>query len=350
MNDLEFTVMPRGDGGENLSPADQQESEPEHQGPQEPQPPRSSGGFLEWILNHVKALMVGLLILGVLGVGGFYGYQYLNREPSTENEVSDQPDINVPEVSQDANVDTDKDGLTDEQEKLSATNPKKSDTDGDGLADGDEINVYLSDPLLVDTDSDGYEDGREAAGGYSPTSNASQKAGPEEIQKWTNAISQFGLHQPTQSTLKLAASSPTEQSVTYVNTVFGYSISLPSVLTYREDQEKRVVGIYVSGTLPDDPDLTTDPISLGVAVKVPNQTLKDWINLQYPISEYVTVEELTINSLEAVRLKGVKGESCAQDKTFIPRGSTILVLTWACTEHKAFGPYYEQIVQSFKFQ
>jgi hypothetical protein len=43
------------------------------------------------------------------------------------------------------------------------------DTDGDGLSDGAEVNLYGSDPLLADTDGDGLEDGDEVAVGLDPT-------------------------------------------------------------------------------------------------------------------------------------------------------------------------------------
>ena len=41
------------------------------------------------------------------------------------------------------------------------TNPTLEDTDGDGLNDGDEINVHFTEPLSVDTDEDGLSDGDE---------------------------------------------------------------------------------------------------------------------------------------------------------------------------------------------
>ncbi|HEY3295356.1 MAG TPA: OmpA family protein [bacterium] len=59
------------------------------------------------------------------------------------------------------NRDWDKDGLSNKDEKRLGTNPKKADTDGDGLTDGDEVHTYHSDPLKMDTDGDGLADGDE---------------------------------------------------------------------------------------------------------------------------------------------------------------------------------------------
>jgi hypothetical protein len=54
--------------------------------------------------------------------------------------------------------DSDNDGLTDAQEKILGTDPNKSDTDGDGLLDGEEYFVYFTNPLKADTDEDGISD------------------------------------------------------------------------------------------------------------------------------------------------------------------------------------------------
>ncbi len=48
------------------------------------------------------------------------------------------------------------------------TNPTEFDSDGDGLSDSDEINIYKTNPLLADTDGDDYPDGLEVSGGYNP--------------------------------------------------------------------------------------------------------------------------------------------------------------------------------------
>jgi hypothetical protein len=63
-----------------------------------------------------------------------------------------------------SNIDTDKDGLTDDEERLIGTDPKKADTDGDNVSDGDEVKKYKTNPLKADTDGDGFKDGEEIIG------------------------------------------------------------------------------------------------------------------------------------------------------------------------------------------
>ncbi|MDP2708988.1 MAG: hypothetical protein Q8O93_03000 [bacterium] len=50
----------------------------------------------------------------------------------------------------------------------SAAALKNKDTDGDGLSDYDELNLYGTSPYLADTDSDGLSDGQEIKGGTDP--------------------------------------------------------------------------------------------------------------------------------------------------------------------------------------
>jgi len=80
-------------------------------------------------------------------------------EPPVKDEViipnPGQPVIPVPSLEI---IDTDGDGLTDDEEAKLGTNPLKADTDGDGLSDYDEVMVYNTDPLLIDTDGDGLSD------------------------------------------------------------------------------------------------------------------------------------------------------------------------------------------------
>jgi hypothetical protein len=82
-------------------------------------------------------------------------------------------------------ADSDRDGLPDWKELSIGTDPQNPDTDGDGLADGAEVNTYHSNPLVRDTDGDGFDDGFEVATGFSPTDPAST---PDTISSIRTAV------------------------------------------------------------------------------------------------------------------------------------------------------------------
>ena len=66
-------------------------------------------------------------------------------------------------------VDSDNDGLTDYEEVIVyGTNPLSADSDNDYLTDYEEVMIYKTDPLNPDTDGDGYLDGEEVKNGYNP--------------------------------------------------------------------------------------------------------------------------------------------------------------------------------------
>jgi RHS repeat-associated protein len=68
--------------------------------------------------------------------------------------------------------DSDGDGLTDWDEiNVYHTDPHNPDTDGDGLTDAEEVYVYGTDPLNPDTDCDGVSDGDEVRNGTDPLVN-----------------------------------------------------------------------------------------------------------------------------------------------------------------------------------
>ncbi|MBQ7667529.1 MAG: OmpA family protein [Kiritimatiellae bacterium] len=75
--------------------------------------------------------------------------------------LSDWDEINVYHTDPN-NPDTDGDGLRDGEEVLKyKTNPLDPDTDHDGLRDGEEVKRYKTNPLNPDTDGDGLLDGDE---------------------------------------------------------------------------------------------------------------------------------------------------------------------------------------------
>ncbi len=57
--------------------------------------------------------------------------------------------------------DIDGDGLDNATELILGTFPDNADSDGDGLGDGEEVNLYTTDPLLPDSDGDHLGDGDE---------------------------------------------------------------------------------------------------------------------------------------------------------------------------------------------
>ena len=73
-----------------------------------------------------------------------------------------------PNNSADALGDPDLDGLTVLEEFLAGLDPFDSDTDDDGLLDGEEVNDTGTDPLVFDTDGDGVSDGLEVQVGSDP--------------------------------------------------------------------------------------------------------------------------------------------------------------------------------------
>jgi len=61
-------------------------------------------------------------------------------------------------------TDQDADNEPDDLEPDLGLDPTNPDTDGDGVADGDELNIYGTDPTVFDTDGDGIGDGEELFG------------------------------------------------------------------------------------------------------------------------------------------------------------------------------------------
>lgn len=81
------------------------------------------------------------------------------EEPGTEEPGAGEPGAEEPGTA--PSLDTDGDGLTDEEEYTYGTDRNKADTDGDGLKDGREVKETKTSPVKADTDGDGLKDGRE---------------------------------------------------------------------------------------------------------------------------------------------------------------------------------------------
>jgi len=160
------------------------------------------------ILGKVILFVVAAVVVGGLGFGGWWIYMKVTQPavvvtegatPVTTDTVGDTsvpvgvgateqganttptefPGVvtNTTEITNDVTtdtllfgqiIDTDKDGLDDIREQEVGTNVNNSDTDNDGLSDGEEVITWKTNPLNKDTDGDGYEDGSEIQNGYNP--------------------------------------------------------------------------------------------------------------------------------------------------------------------------------------
>jgi hypothetical protein len=69
--------------------------------------------------------------------------------------------------------DADGDALLVVDETTIGTDPRNPDSDGDGITDGDEVNVHATDPKRADSDGDGQSDPSELAAGTNPLANGS---------------------------------------------------------------------------------------------------------------------------------------------------------------------------------
>jgi hypothetical protein len=114
--------------------------------------------------------LIGIVFLViVIIVGGWKYLEYRKEVKEIEEDIVEliEPELAKPAVDPYPN-DTDRDGLTNEEEEALGTSLTDFDTDGDGLSDRKEINVWKTDPLNTDTDGDGYGDGYEILKGYNP--------------------------------------------------------------------------------------------------------------------------------------------------------------------------------------
>lgn len=105
------------------------------------------------------------------------GHDYLHNKGYISDESYDKIADLVKDIAQNqevyptksnpADVDTDGDGLTDEEEDYLDTKPINSDTDGDGLSDSTEVDLWF-DPTNANPDGDSYNDKEELANDTSP--------------------------------------------------------------------------------------------------------------------------------------------------------------------------------------
>ncbi|HEY3473237.1 MAG TPA: protein kinase, partial [Anaerolineales bacterium] len=118
-----------------------------------------------WVLLVIPFLCV---IFGLLGMQ-LYGNVTDYRQTRTATaQTATAFNLGLTATATWLAADDDRDGLTNDEELDLKTFPGDRDTDKDGLDDGQEVTVNLTNPLFPDTDGDGLKDGDEVSRGLDP--------------------------------------------------------------------------------------------------------------------------------------------------------------------------------------
>lgn len=117
-----------------------------------------------------------LVALGFLGLAPACGGSD-DGDGTASSETGDDDDDDATgstggDTTTPAAVDSDADGLSDDEETALGLDPTSADTDGDALDDATEV-AMGTDPLVVDTDGDSYRDGDEVLEGSDPLDGSS---------------------------------------------------------------------------------------------------------------------------------------------------------------------------------
>jgi len=116
------------------------------------------------IVIFLAALAIGLIVLVAMRI---LKYGQGEEEPLVPTSTF-VPDMVLPEQPDMFPDDLDRDGISNAEEEAMGLSPTEYDTDRDGLSDQEEIEVWQTDPKVTDTDGDGYADGFEVLNGFDP--------------------------------------------------------------------------------------------------------------------------------------------------------------------------------------
>lgn len=122
-----------------------------------------AGGF---DFNSGHGLIQAMAALGSLDIDMDTVPNSIDNCPGIAN--ANQENNDADEQGDICDTDDDNDSLLDVDEISWGTDPFNNDSDGDGLQDGEEVNIYLTVPTSPDTDADGLNDGDEITYGLDP--------------------------------------------------------------------------------------------------------------------------------------------------------------------------------------
>jgi hypothetical protein len=181
-------------------------------------PAGRSGGFFR---RRAVIIPAGIILLGIIGFAAWF-FMFaskdsvnVNNNTQVVNEPIQEPDTTTPadwlaryfgsetctvknQCSDSA--DPDRDGLTNKEEYENGADPNNPDSDSDGIADGDELHIFNSDPLIARSFRDGeYNDADFVKGSYDIRTNLPYT--PEQLAEIKSKVKERGLHQPTLTTI-----------------------------------------------------------------------------------------------------------------------------------------------------
>ncbi|MBX4191659.1 MAG: hypothetical protein KW804_02580 [Candidatus Doudnabacteria bacterium] len=214
-------------------------------GPSVPSPSTSTSSSSYSYDDHSsgkKWIYTAIAVIVILGLGGG-AYYMLGMKKTSEQPQETTTKLPKPWLSQYFNTevcndqktcgdsaDPEKDGLSNVDEFRSSTNPLNPDTDTDGLADGDEANIYKTDPNIRFTDrretvaQNNWTDGVQIKNGYDPLTPALPFTEARKKQIADDTV-KFKLHEPTTTTLSVVAPSA---AVVYTNSKYAFSLTMTS--------------------------------------------------------------------------------------------------------------------------
>lgn len=129
--------------------------------------------------RKVLWILLIVVIIGIVVIGGYFAYNnFFNQALPDINfldKTTEESDFDIqagggnePVDNATLPLDTDNDGLSDQEEEEWGTDIFRPDTDADGLFDREEVKIYNTDPNNPDTDGDNFLDGEEVEAGYNP--------------------------------------------------------------------------------------------------------------------------------------------------------------------------------------
>ena len=226
------------------------------------------------------SVSIAALVLGIMSATScaFVNFDHQYKSEGRKLQVdapfgdgaNNMPAANDPTMaasSPSGGVDSDNDGLTDEEEEIEGTDPTKEDTDNDGLSDGDEV-AFGSDPKNQDSDGDGLSDGDEDSDGDGMTDAVEAGLGTDPNEKDTDGD---GLTDAEEVTLN---TNPLEQDSDSDGLIDSKEVTMEKEYTDPNNMDTDNDGVadgkeVTVGTDPLDEDSDNDGLSDGEELNTP---------------------------------------------------------------------------------